>query len=270
LGGLSKRKLDKFLLDNEQMINVTAKIQKKTENRKLGAKKAKITKFMNKIKKVHKKPAPSFEKFIEMFETLKPKKKIKHAIIIAPEVNLHLKSVQQLKKFHGVVYNYTAPDDPQIAVVKETLSAVSKGIHVALTNVNDKSKKDYPQGFKINCKVHFVFYVDDIDKNGKKIRRPVIISTVFNGYPSKEIIADQIHDKIISQYHGDASSAECTFLHDVTFFVVGLEDKGGCASCKKVEKKLKYKKRTIQLISPKSSNDNRLFMCFISHLKKIR
>ena len=64
------------------------------------------------------------------------------------------------------------------------------------------------------------------------------------------------------------SSCNIAILYDVTFFVTALNEVGKCASCRKVVEKFKYKDRTIKLISPKSSNDNCLFMCFVSHLKK--
>ena len=52
----------------------------------------------------------------------------------------------------------------------------------------------------------------------------------------------------------------------MTYFIFPLSVKGGCSTCLKLVEKLKYKDRTIKLISPKSSNDNCLFMFFVYFL----
>jgi ABC-type bacteriocin/lantibiotic exporter with double-glycine peptidase domain len=53
----------------------------------------------------------------------------------------------------------------------------------------------------------------------------------------------------------------------LSFFVFGLNSKGGCSNKCKNHDKFHYKNRTVKLISPKSSNDNCLFMCFAYHLE---
>jgi len=137
----------------------------------------------------------------------------------------------------------------------------------------------YPQGYNILCKVHFIVPNDDYLKiyyENKGLTRVElrkaslngIVSTVFNGFPSQELISNQLENKIINKFNTDNSSNNVVLLYDINFFVVGLDKNGGCSSCKKVEQKLKYKDRIIKLISPKSSNDNCLFMCFIHYLKK--
>ncbi len=52
-------------------------------------------------------------------------------------------------------------------------------------------------------------------------------------------------NKIISIHNTDNSNSNVVLLYDVKFFVVSLEEKCGCSSCRKVENKLKYKDRTI-------------------------
>ena len=106
-------------------------------------------------------------------------------------------------------------------------------------------------------------YISVIIKKAKKI-----ISTVFDGIVTENKIKEQIQYKILEKFYGDVSEGLDIYMHDVNFFVVGLENKGGCASCKNVHMKMKYKNRTIKLISPKSSNDNCLFMCFVTYLKQ--
>jgi hypothetical protein len=99
LNAFTKKKLDKFLLDNETMIVVNAKIHKKTVNRKRGAIKAKMTKFINKIKQSYQpnRKIKQFKEFIELFTPKKPTKLINYFIRETPLVILHLKSVQELK-----------------------------------------------------------------------------------------------------------------------------------------------------------------------------
>ncbi len=46
-----------------------------------------------------------------------------------------------------------------------------------------------------------------------------------------------------------------------------METKGGCCNRERTVNKFYYKNRTVKLISPKSSCDNCLFMCFVHALE---
>ena len=50
----------------------------------------------------------------------------------------------------------------------------------------------------------------------------------------------------------------------MTIYVFGLSEKGGCNDCKhgKHMETIKYEKNTVNLFSPRSSNDNCLIMAF--------
>jgi hypothetical protein len=60
----------------------------------------------------------------------------------------------------------------------------------------------------------------------------------------------------------------CCMFDSVAFFSFGLETKGGCSDRHKNKDKFHYKDRTVKLISPKSTCDNCLFMCFAYFLER--
>jgi hypothetical protein len=74
LNSLSKKNLDIFLKQNKELIESYKKVQFKSENRKKGASKAKMTKFINKIKNLHNKEIPKLKEFVDNFVIKRPKK----------------------------------------------------------------------------------------------------------------------------------------------------------------------------------------------------
>jgi hypothetical protein len=79
---------------------------------------------------------------------------------------------------------------------------------------------------------------------------------------------DEFLKNIVNKYLSEDSSYSSIF-RSVTYYAFGLNDKGKCSKCTKTVEKFKYKNRTVKLISPKSSNDNCLIMCF-AHVLDIK
>ena len=160
------------------------------------------------------------------------------------------KSSFMMKKFEGELFNFVPSVD--INVNHETLHIITSKIYLLYTNIFSKFKRIYSQGFETVVKITFLNSLDD--KNG-------IISLTLRKNPTLEDIKSLFVEKIINRFIGGDSDFSA-ILNDVTIYVFPLSKKGGCATCRKNVDKLIYRDRTVKLVSPKSTNDNCLFMCF--------
>ena len=163
------------------------------------------------------------------------------------------KSSYKMKNLLGELFNY----EPNIYMNTnmETVNVISNAIFHNYLKIQKQFKHQYKQGFKTVVKMTFM----DAQKQDHKNLFSV---TVRNDEITPETIKLTIKKYVIDRFIGNDSEFDALF-NSVTYYVFSLSAKGGCASCEKIIEKLKYKDRTIKLISPKSTNDNCLFMCFI-------
>jgi hypothetical protein len=115
------------------------------------------------------------------------------------------------------------------------------------------SNVKYPQGSRIVLKILF-----RVNEN--------FISVSMQNDINLLSIKQQITNNIINRHH-DAENDYMAVFAGLTVFIFGLGAKGGCANEKHIEQKIKCDNRTLKLISPKSKNNNCLFMCFAYFLK---
>jgi hypothetical protein len=169
-------------------------------------------------------------------------------------LDFNQKSYFSMKKLNGEIFNFEPT--VHIDVNNDTVDTISDKVYELYTNLFNKFKKIYNQGFEIAVKLTFTDSSND--KNGIK-------SITCRQNPSLEDIKNKLLEKIVNKFVGGDSDYSA-ILNDLTIFVFPLSDKGGCATCKKNVGKFEYRDRTVKLISPKSSNDNCLFMCFAHFL----
>ena len=162
------------------------------------------------------------------------------------------KSTFKMKAKLGELYNY----EPNIKLNTnmQTVNVISNAINNTYLKLQAKFKKIYKQGFQTVVKINFINGIEENNHN-------IFSTTVRNQEITINSIKNTIVKHVIGRFIGGDSDFDALF-YSVTYYVFSLSAKGGCASCVKVIEKLKYKDRTIKLISPKSSNDNCLFMCF--------
>ena len=90
----------------------------------------------------------------------------------------------------------------------------------------------------------------------------IYINICLNQDEKIEDLNKLLKQRIIDKFHNNMSDFDALFI-SCTFFIFPLSVKGGCNTCKKQVDKSKTKERTIKIISPKSTNNNCLFMCFV-------
>jgi len=166
-------------------------------------------------------------------------------------VTLNLNSAYVMKKRLGELFNFTSSHE--IETNNNTVDLISEIVYDKYYKfVRKQMKKKYKQGFETAIKLTFTNSIDGIGVSSITIR---------NEQLSQEFIKEKITQNIINKFHGGDSEFLPLFKF-ATYFVFPLSIKGGCSCDKKLMETIKYKSRTIKLISPKSSNDNCLFMCF--------
>jgi hypothetical protein len=166
-------------------------------------------------------------------------------------LTLDLKSAYVMKKRLGELFNFTSSHDIETNV--NTVDLISEIIYDKYYNfVRRQMKKKYKQGFETAIKLTFS---NSIDASG------LSSITIRNNQLTQDMIKERINHDIINKFHGGDSEFLPLFKY-ATYFVFPLSINGGCSCDKKIMEKIKYKNRTIKLISPKSTNDNCLFMCF--------
>jgi len=164
------------------------------------------------------------------------------------------KSSYKMKNKLGELFNF----EPTVTlnVNSQTLNIIAKAIYDNYINIQSKFKHLYKQGFESAIKLSFQNGLENDQLMSITLRTPNF---------TVDYIKKQITEKVLEKYMGGDSDFTAIFRF-TTYFIFPLSKKGGCASCSKVVDKLKYKDRTVKLISPKSSNDNCLFMCFAHFL----
>jgi hypothetical protein len=165
---------------------------------------------------------------------------------------LLLQSNYLMKSKLGEIVNYKP--NKKVQMNSSNNKIVSKSLFDEYKKLNEKYKTKYNQGNSTILKITFSGEDDDGNKNLYSI-------SIKNGNLTENGIYKKIKKDVIEKYLTGISGAIVN-LYSVSFYTFGLSDAGGCESCKKTVEKFKYKNRTVKLISPKSSNDNCLFMCF--------
>lgn len=240
--------IDKY---TKQLYKDLEKEQRREQKRLLKEIK-KLSKELNQ-KKLYKRLKASNQDVKNSMKALKQKNKKQVNVFYEDEYTLNLieKSKYAMKKFNGEVFNYEP--DVDIVINSQTIKLIATKIYEKYSNIYRSLQKIYSQGYYVNIKITFYPITD---KNNIK-------SLVFKQNITYEDIEKRMHIDILAKFFGEDYIA---VLNTVHFFVFGMGDKGGCATCKKNVDKLRYRDRTVKLISPKSSNDNCLFMCFAHFL----
>ena len=166
---------------------------------------------------------------------------------------LIFKSKFDFKKKLGELYNYDA--EYPLNTNNTTLDIISSAVYKRYQEIKKKMEEIYPQGFYIIPKLIF--------KTGPTSKD--IISFTLNQNEKIEDINILVKKRIIDKFHNSDSEFDALFI-STTFFIFPLSIKGGCNNCVKQIDKIKTKERTIKIISPKSTNNNCLFMCFVHFL----
>lgn len=213
------------------------KKKEKDEIKKQMDRDLKILKKLEKLEKREKKAKTNNDAFFEQKYTLE----------------IALKSHHSMTSMHGEIFNYTTE---KIGIKEDTINLISDTIFNLYSNIYSKFKNIYNQGFDTVIKIFYEY----IDANGDI--KPGSITMRQN--PTIEDIKNKIFEKIINKHIGVDDYIPT--LDSIQISIYGLSEKGGCASCKKNVDKLRYRDRTVKLISPKSSNNNCLFMCFAHFL----
>ena len=159
------------------------------------------------------------------------------------------------KKRMGILFNYDA--EHPINTNDQTVDKISYAVYKEYYKIIEKMKILYPQGFYIIPKL--IFKAGETSKD--------IVSFTLNQDEKIEDLNKLLKQRIIDRFHNNISDFDALFT-SCTYFVFPLSVKGGCHTCKKQVDKHKTKERTIKIISPKSSNNNCLFMCFVHFLNE--
>ena len=158
------------------------------------------------------------------------------------------------KKELGKLFNYNS--EYPINTNEQTVEKISDAVKTEYDKINIKMKIIYPQGFYIIPKLIFKCGIDNKDS----------VSFTLNQDEKIEDLNKLLKQRIIDKFHNNQSDFDAIFT-SCTFYIFPLAKKGGCNTCKKLIDKNKTKDRTIKIISPKSTNNNCLFMCFLHFLK---
>jgi hypothetical protein len=169
------------------------------------------------------------------------------------DTKLKLITSFKMKQKLGQILNYDS--NYEIETNDNTVDFISKLIYDNYINIYSKYKKKFKQGLESVIKVIFQDKLDD--------DHSLVSTTIKSNNLSIDMIKAKITENIINKHHGGDSEFTALFK-SVSYFIIPLNDIGGCSCDKKVIKKIQneLKTRTIKLISPKSTNDNCLFMCF--------
>ena len=162
----------------------------------------------------------------------------------------------KMKNNLGELFNYES--NIKLNTNTETVNTIADVINETYLKIEKKFKRIYKQGFKTIVKLSFI---DGLNQD----KHNIFSTTIRDKEITTETIKQTIKQHVINRFIGGSSEFDALFGY-VTFYVFSLSIEGGCATCKKVVEKLKYKDRTIKLISPISANDNCLFMCFTHFL----
>ena len=151
--------------------------------------------------------------------------------------------------------SFNPSDDLEIS--DKNLPLISRRIFRIYKNYKREIKAIHRQGVEYVMKVFFKFY--DEDESGKVN----YISKVFRKHQSIQSISRVIKQELIDKF---IQGYLVPVLSHIDFFVFPLNNAGGCSSCYTSKGKTTYQNSTVKLISPKSSGNNCLFMCFVSSL----
>ena len=247
--------LDKINLElNKATIQLNKDLEReqKEENKRLLREIKILSRQIDKTKQIEKINKANQEKLVE--ERVKQDREINAFYDKKYTLDFTQKSYFTMKKYNGEIFNFVPTVN--IDVNNDTVDTISNKVYDLYTNLFNKFKKIYNQGFEIAVKLTFTDGSND--KNGIK-------SITCRQNPSLEDIKNKLFEKLVNKFVGGDSDYSA-ILNDLTIFVFPLSDKGGCASCKKKLRKFEFRDRTVQLISPKSANNNCLFMCFAHFL----
>lgn len=190
---------------------------------------------------------------INQKEKIKPKK-IDYFFENKINFQLKLKSTFEMRNNLGLLYNYSPNVD--LGVNDNTNNGISETIFKEYNKLVADFEKVFKGGYEMVMKL--IFKSSDPGNTNH-------ITLVLRTFSLKTIL-QTIKNKIIDRHHNQ-NSGEINIFIAMTIFVFTLPEKGGCSNCEKIHQKIKYKERTVKIISPKSSNNNCLFMCFCYSLK---
>lgn len=175
-------------------------------------------------------------------------KPIKHIVKQKHHFKIDYKTTKPLITLGGIVDIYTPSDNVGVISNVQPISEM-------VFKLYSKIKKQYQQGAEITIK--FNMYIEDTEEKITKY-----FNVVIQNPKSYIEIIKKLNEKVRDRFiHGYLEP----ILREVVFYSFGLPVAGGCNSCYKSEQ-MTYCGNTIKLISPKSSNNNCLFMCFLKSL----
>lgn len=194
----------------------------------------------------------------KVIENRKPYYKEKQSI------KLKNQGEKYFKRYNSVRYSYTPNHQLDALTAPET---ISKTIMKAYNNIKAESTNRYPQGFVIFAHPSFTVTTTsehNVKRIAKKQKETVKSYISFNiTDPTLSTLEKQLHHSILGKFHeGKSTNTSPVIFDSVRFLVTPLQKKGGCDPRGKNYETIKYKNRTVTLFSPKSSNNNCLFMAF--------
>ena len=176
-------------------------------------------------------------------------KPIKYIYKQKSHFKINFKESKPLKKYGGQVDIYK-PDAP-VGVEGDNIDMLAQMVYKIYLQI----KKKFQQGSSVVIK--FNLYIEDGETKETRYFN-VVIDNPKSLIDTIRTLNHKIRDKHQSGYL-------VPIVREVVFYSFGLPTKGGCNSCYKSEQ-ITYCGNTIKLISPKSSNNNCLFMCFMKSL----
>jgi uncharacterized protein YprB with RNaseH-like and TPR domain len=145
-----------------------------------------------------------------------------------------------------------------LQITDANLFLMSEVIHKNYLRYIESVKKRKPQGF--NQILKLLFYYEMEEKQKKRIS--IVIDP--KNKPLQLIdITKKIKSDLIDKFNEGYIPP---IFEKMEIFITKLKKKGGCSTCETSKGKISYCGSTIKLFSPKSTNDNCLFMCFIKSL----
>ena len=180
-------------------------------------------------------------------------------------IDFTLRNTFEIPKFTGVGYTYFPHQQNSVIAINENNEKpITDGVMRAFNKVKAAGRKRFPQGFTTAVKTVIELPGAKADKKKKKSEGYFNMSMTD---PTASEYKVRLREKVINKFHGGKSGGDTPQLHSLTFFLFPFNVKGGCANRCRTAKTLRYKNRTIKLISPKSSNHNCLIMAVIHGLK---
>lgn len=249
---VNKPKQSEFVLQLEKELEELNKQEQQdvlSKIKSLNALIKKDNKTIKQQKKLAQLKIADINKFIFEDKSGIDMKPIKYIYKLKSHFNIEYKTTKPLKMGGQVdIYKPNAPVGVQDGNI-EPLSQTVYKIYLSIL-------KKYPQGAEIAIK--FNLYVEDPETKETKyynvvLHNPKSIADIV------KTLNEKIRDKHLQGYL-------LPIVREVVFYSFGLNIKGGCSSgCYKSEQ-MTYCGNTIKLISPKSTNNNCLFMCFLKSL----